>query len=65
MAVDNGAPVAVDGYSSGSTPDCGFPWSAFDLDNTAHTITVNLTGQSAQASANGVSASSFELDGFT
>lgn len=66
VSIDGQAPVAIDGFSgTSSTPNCGFAWSSFDLGNTAHSVTVNLTGQSSQATFDGASASSFELDGFT
>lgn len=66
VSIDGQTPVAIDGYSSDTSPTCGFGWSSFDMDNTAHTVYVNLTGQSSQATLDGQSAaSSFELDGFT
>lgn len=65
VSIDGQAPVQLDGYSANPTPNCGYAWSSFDMDNTAHSVTVNLTGQSARASTSNVTASSFELDGFT
>lgn len=64
VAIDNQAAQSIDGYSKGQAATCGVGWSMTGLDNGPHTVVLNLTGQSAQATQDGVSASAFELDGF-
>ena len=63
VAVDNQAPVAVDGFSNYQSASCGFGWSAPELQNSQHIVVVTTMGQSAVAGAN-TDASNFELDGF-
>lgn len=66
VSLDGQPSVAIDGYTSSTQPMCGVTWSAFDLEDTTHTLVVNLTGQSRQATLAAVAnASSFELAGFT
>ena len=64
VAIDNSAPVAVDGFADSPNAKCTFGWSAFGLKDTDHTIIVTTLGQSPKASANGKQATAFELDGF-
>lgn len=65
VALDGQSATAIDGYTPGKDPTCGFSWSATSLPNTAHSVTINVTGQSAQAASDGASATTFEFQGFT
>lgn len=65
VSLDHSDPVAVDGFTSNLSPVCGVGWDSYGLVDGPHTIIVNLTGQSSQASNTGQDGSSnFELDGF-
>lgn len=58
VSLDNQAAVTVNGFNPQTS--CGSTWSATNLDNKMHSVTVTLTG-SADGSS---SATGFELDEF-
>jgi len=63
VALDNLAPVVVDGFTDSSAAKCEIGWSAFGLKDQPHTIVITTMGQSPQAAEDGRDATTFELDG--
>jgi hypothetical protein len=66
VAIDNSAPVTIDGFTDSQNPKCGFGWSSFGLKNTDHTVVVTTAGPSLIVSESGgqTPGNTFELDGF-